>query len=127
MRWPMFPGPWPLLLLFHNWSYNHILNYFLLAAWALDQQVSLIEHIILPKFTLLPPAFQLGSRKKQTDASVSPDHNPSRLPSIVLEVGSSESITQLKIDAKLWLETVPEVSQFLPLLPLTHQNVFRYN
>ena len=45
----------------------------------------------------------------------------SHLPSIqVLEVGDSESLlTQLKIDAKLWLEHMVEVSQFLSLLPLT--------
>ena len=68
----------------------------------------------------MSPAYQLGSRKKEGDAGVEPDPNPSGLPSVVLEVGSSESLTQLRIDARLWLERVPEVSQFLPLLPLTY-------
>jgi hypothetical protein len=66
-------------------------------------------------------------RKKQADAGFEPDPNPSGHPSIVLEVGSSESLTQLKIDARLWLEHMHEVSQFLPLLPLTHWTFFRYN
>ena len=78
-------------------------------------------------FTFLPPAFQLGSRKKQADAGVAPVPNPSGLPSVILEVGDSESLKQLKIDARLWLETVFDVSQFLPSLSLTHQNFFRYS
>jgi len=40
----------------------------------------------------------------------------------VLEVGDSESLAQLKIDARLWLEHMTEVRQLLPLLPLTHAN-----
>lgn len=76
-------------------------------------------------FSLLPPAFQLGSRKKQADAGVRP--TTSHLPSIVLKVGDSESLAQLKIDSRLWLEHMHEVSQFLPLLLLTHQNLFRYS
>jgi hypothetical protein len=78
-------------------------------------------------FTFLPLAFQLGPRKKQADSGVEPDPNPSGRPSIVLEAGSSESLTQLKIDMRLWLEHVPEVSQFLPLLPLTYQNFLSYS
>lgn len=77
--------------------------------------------------TILLPAFQLGPRKKQADASFRPTACPLRLPSIILEVGDSESLAQLKIDAKLWLELMPEVSQFLPLLLLTHWNFFRCN
>jgi len=65
---------------------------------------SLIQHII---WVHLPPAFQLGPRKKEPDAGIRPIL--SRLPSVVLEVGDSESLTQLKIDAKLWLEHMPEV------------------
>ena len=48
-------------------------------------------------------AFVLGQRK-EADAGVRPTASDSALPSVVLEVGSLESITQLKIDAKLWLE-----------------------
>jgi hypothetical protein len=48
---------------------------------------------------------------KQPDSAMSPEG--SHFPSIVLEVGDSESMTQLKIDAKLWIEDMPEVSQFL--------------
>jgi hypothetical protein len=60
--------------------------------------------------TFLHPAFQLGPRKKQADSGVRPTADSSRLPSIVLEVGDSESLTQLKIDARLWIEHMPEVS-----------------
>jgi hypothetical protein len=31
-------------------------------------------------------------------------------PSIILEVGNSETITQLQIDARLWLEHLADVS-----------------
>ena len=100
--------------------------YCLQNAEALDQQICLIGHIIWVWVYLFPPAaFQLGFRKKQADASVWPAI--SRLPSIVLEVGDSESLTQLKFDARLWFEHMLEVSQFLPLLPLTHWNFFRYS
>ena len=58
---------------------------------------------------LLSPAYQLGPRKKQADSAIQPIPNPSGFPSIVLEVGSSESLSQLKIDAALWLEHSPEV------------------
>lgn len=60
--------------------------------------------------TLLPLAYQLGTKKKQADSGIEPAPNPSGFPSIVLEVGSSESLTQLIVDAKLWLEHMPEVS-----------------
>jgi hypothetical protein len=50
---------------------------------------------------------------KEADAGVRPTLSPSRLPSVVLEVGDSESLTQLKIDAKLWIEHTQEVSLFL--------------
>jgi len=51
--------------------------------------------------------FQVGLRKKQADSAVR--SVLSHLPSVVLEVGDSESLTHLKIDAKLWLEHMPEV------------------
>ena len=79
----------------------------------LDRQVLFTTlHLSLQLITLLPPAFQLGSnrRKKQADACVEPSPNPSGNPSVVLEVGSSESLTQLKIDARLWIEHMNEVS-----------------
>ena len=84
--------------------------HYLLDVWALEQQVCDRTHnlsLCLPFFLL---AYQLGSRRKQADGSVEPVPNPSALPSIVLEVGSSDSLTQLKIDASLWLETAAEVS-----------------
>lgn len=56
---------------------------------------------------------------KEADAGVRPTLSGSRLPSIVLEVGDSESITQLKIDAKLWIEHTQEVSLFLSCNSLT--------
>jgi hypothetical protein len=51
-------------------------------------------------------AIHLGPRQKQADAAIGPAPGS---PSVVLEVGDSESLTQLKIDAQLWLEQVPEV------------------
>jgi len=45
---------------------------------------------------------------KQPDSSVR--HFGSSYPSIVLEVGDSESFALLKIDAKFWLEGLPQVS-----------------
>jgi len=75
-------------------------------------------------FTFLHLAFQLGHRKKEADACIRPDQFD--YPSVVLEVGSSESLTQLKTDARLWIEHVPEVCQSCPLLPPTQWNFFRY-
>ena len=56
-------------------------------------------------FTRLPPAFNIGwsgPRRKQPDGGVCPTGFD--YPSVVLEVGSSESLSQLCIDAQLWLE-----------------------
>jgi len=64
-------------------------------------------------------AFELGRRLKEADAGVWPTASNSDLPSVVLEVGSSESLTQLKIDARLWLEHTQEVSQFFSCDSLT--------
>jgi len=57
----------------------------------------------------------LGPRKKQADASIEPLTLPS-CPSVVLEVGTSESLTQLRIDARLWLEHIPLVQLVILLL-----------
>jgi len=53
--------------------------------------------------------FQLGARKKQADAGMEPFPNPSRFPSVVMEVGNSESMSQLIIDAKHWLEFTDDI------------------
>lgn len=73
---------------------------------------------VLWVFNFLHSAFRLGPRK-EADSGVRP--TDSRLPSVVLEVGDSESLSQLKIDAKLWLEHMPEVSRSCPLLQRTHK------
>lgn len=52
------------------------------------------------------PAIHLGPRQKQADAGIGPAPGN---PSVVLEVGDSESLALLKIDAQLWLELRPEV------------------
>ena len=49
---------------------------------------------------------------KEADAGVRPTLSDSRLPSVVLEVGDSESLMQLKIDARLWIEHTQEVCLF---------------
>jgi hypothetical protein len=56
---------------------------------------------------------------KEADAGVRPTLSNSPLPSVVLEVGDSESLTQLKIDAKLWIEHTEEVSLLLSCNSLT--------
>jgi hypothetical protein len=78
-----------------------------------------MDHIIEVRVNLFfHPAFQFGLRQKQGDAAVLP--TASRLPSVILEVGDSESLTQLKIDARLWLEHMLEVSQYLFSFVPTH-------
>ncbi|KAF8740687.1 hypothetical protein AX14_007587 [Amanita brunnescens Koide BX004] len=108
--------------------HNEALSY-----WTATLLFALTQLTPPPYTTAMPPGcmtfhtttFQLGSKKKQADSGIRPI--ASHLPSIVLEVGDSESLTQLKIDARFWLEHMPEVSQFLPLLPLTQWNFFRYS
>jgi len=46
------------------------------------------------------------------------------LPSTVVEVGDSESLSQLRRDAKLWLEDVFAVSRCLGSLVFTHSPEF---
>lgn len=108
MKQPILSGL-PILfpLLLHNWHYHQMK----LDALALAQQVCLIDNLCSQLISL--PACQLGPKKKQADAGIRPLFNPSHLPSVVVEVGSSESMTQLKIDAQLWLEHSAEVSQFV--------------
>jgi hypothetical protein len=82
--------------------------------WTINLASALLQ-LTPPPHPVIPPGcmavgsttFQLGRRQKQADAGFRP--TLSRLPSIILEVGDSESLTQLKIDAKLWLEHMPEV------------------
>ena len=84
--------------------------YSLPPGWAAIRiQVSLFDNIEPRIDYLLPPAYQLGTRKKQADAGVEPIPNPSGIPGIVLEVGSSESLAQLEVDVRLWLEDMPMV------------------
>ena len=83
----------------------------------------------LSGFTLLHLAYEVGPGKKQADAGLR--CSASVLPSVVLEVGSSESFIQLQTDAKLWIEDMPEVCQFLflvattQLFTTTHWNFFQ--
>jgi hypothetical protein len=50
-------------------------------------------------------AFELSPNKsKQADATIAPS-TALDSPTVVLEVGDSESFTQLKIDARQWLES----------------------
>ena len=51
-------------------------------------------------------AIHLGPHQMQADAAIRPAPGN---PTVVLEVGDSESLTQLNIDAKLWLEHIPGV------------------
>jgi hypothetical protein len=63
-------------------------------------------------FTRFTPAFVLGPKRKQADSGVRP--TGSNYPTVVLEVGSSESLGQLHLDAQLWLERTDDV-RLLPL------------
>jgi len=76
-------------------------------------------------FTFLHPAFDFDLGKKQPASGVG--HLGSRYPTVVLEVGDSESLAQLKIDAKSWLEGPPQVCQFLPLSPPLNRTHFRHD
>jgi len=69
----------------------------------------LLLAMISPTATL---AIQLGPFQKQADAAIGPA--PGK-PSVVLEVGDSESLTQLENDARRWLEHIPEVTEFVVL------------
>ena len=74
--------------------------------------------------TLLHSAFDLGPRK-EADGGIRP--SGSLLPSVVLEVGDSESLRQLRIDARLWLEHIPQVtisSEYLQV-PIRSQGMFQ--
>ena len=50
----------------------------------------------------------------QPDAGIMPMLYSCRIPSIVLEAGSAESRIQLEVDARHWLEKMPEVSLIFP-------------
>jgi len=52
--------------------------------------------------------FVLGPKRKQPDSGVRP--TGSNYPTVVLEVGSSESLGQLYLDAQLWLERTNDVN-----------------
>jgi hypothetical protein len=68
------------------------------------------------RFISLCLAYQLGLKRKEADSGVRPAH--SNIPSIVLEVGDSESLSQLKIDARLWLEHIPGVLSLFSFIVL---------
>ncbi|KAF5371941.1 hypothetical protein D9615_008081 [Tricholomella constricta] len=82
-------------------------------SWSAALNLALAQLTTTPH--ILPPGcrgmgsttFQLGQRKKEGDSTFRPDDTLPG-PSIVLEVGDSESLSQLKIDARLWLEHMPE-------------------
>ena len=66
-----------------------------------------IRSVIIVGFTLPRSAYQFGPMRKEPDAGIGPSQS---LPSVVIEVGDSDSLTQLKIDARTWIEHMPEVS-----------------
>ncbi|EDR04553.1 uncharacterized protein LACBIDRAFT_330473 [Laccaria bicolor S238N-H82] len=84
------------------------------ASWSIYTHQALRDLLPHPKPTAVPGCVfiaateqTLGQRKKEPDSGIMPIG--SNRPSIVIEIGSSESLTQLKIDAQLWLEHMPEV------------------
>jgi hypothetical protein len=69
-----------------------------------------IKHTRISTFVSFS-AFQVGPAKMEADASIG--LTTSRLPSVILEVGNSKMLAQLRIDAKQWLEHMTAVSQYL--------------
>jgi hypothetical protein len=61
---------------------------------------------------------------KQPDASLWPSAAASRFPSVVLEVGCSESIQQVRIDMRLWIEHCDDIQLgiLLSIDPLVQPN-----
>jgi hypothetical protein len=60
--------------------------------------------VICTWFDLFPSAFELAEGIiKEPDTGVRPIASP--LPTVVLEIGDSETLTQLRVDARLWLES----------------------
>jgi hypothetical protein len=62
----------------------------------------------IPNFNMclnVTSAFELSPNKsKQADAAIAPSTAPDS-PTVVLEVGDSESLKQLKCNARLWIES----------------------
>jgi hypothetical protein len=90
-----------------------------------------LSHLMPPAYPIPPglhwagsTTFQVGLNRKEADSSIRPIAAMSRFPSVVLEVGDSESLAQLKIDARLWIEHVAEVNLVIllsispPIAPL---------
>ena len=125
MQWP-----WPISIftpppLLRHWGHHpsHIMG--VVTSW--EEQVCFRTCTKLQLFTFLHPAFEIqvgdSRRKKEADACIRPEQ--SCYPSVILEVGSSESLSQVEVDAQLWIEHVPEVRQSCLLLSPTHWNFFR--
>jgi hypothetical protein len=69
-------------------------------------------------------AYQLGQFRKEADAGIQP--NDSNFPSIIVEVGDSESLGLLKFDAHCWLENMHDVRQSFPFFCCADTNFARY-
>jgi len=85
-----------------------------------EKQVRLVARNLRLGLTYLPQVYQVDrNKRKQADAGVR--LTSSLPPSVVFEVGDSESLRQLRVDARLWLEDFPQVTHFLfcPSFPLT--------
>lgn len=105
----------------YNEDFNFVIRYMPGGAheaasftWAILLGLALVAaapgHQFPPGLTSMgATTFQLRGRKKQADASVRPTASASRFPSVVVEVGSSESIQQLRIDMRLWIEDSAEI------------------
>lgn len=109
-------------------SHNFILRYMpgsvhqtAHTSWSIYTHQALRELLPHPKPTAAPGCDfvaaseqKLGQKKIEPDSGIVP--NGSNRPSIVIEVGSSDSLAQLKIDAQLWLEHMPEVQLVILVL-----------
>ncbi|KAF8817097.1 hypothetical protein BYT27DRAFT_7219332 [Phlegmacium glaucopus] len=85
-------------------DHNFIVRY-------MPSQVHKNAHLKFTTLLAIALLLNLGRRMKEADAGVWPTASNSDLPSVVLEVGSLESLMQLKIDVKLWLEHTQEVRE----------------
>ena len=70
-------------------------------------------HNLSVGLSLFPQLSDLDPKMKEADTGVRPTLSQSRLPSVVLEVGDSESLSQLRVDGRLWIEHTQKVSSFL--------------
>ena len=107
-------------MVFSRWC-RHRLTPFPQESIFSDQEVCFIKHLISVGLRFFIQPLILN----ELDGGVG--HDPTK-PSVIFEVGDSESLTQLEIDMKFWFQDVPEVRPFLSFVRTHSLGIFfRYN